>query len=306
MYPVNPIYQMQHTTPSQNCDMNYYSDNSSLILNDCFPNPDYMMMMSLMNHPASNYHQDSFHFSLNGYPSFLPETMSPIDQQQTTGCSTLCRCVSQQSIYLSPATNHHPLPVSPILSMTSSSPSLSNDSSLENDYILQQMLSPPSSPMPNFEFSKINHHDIIIHQEDISKKKKVIEKTVKKQHKNKINVQQQGHFECDYEGCGKVFGRKYNLSSHRITHTAERNYACQVCSKTFVRRHDLKRHARIHTGETPHKCLYCHRGYGRADALQRHYSVHPVCSIKLKQDPLNPFHLRRKRKVHPTGFGVKS
>ncbi|SAL98980.1 hypothetical protein [Absidia glauca] len=113
-----------------------------------------------------------------------------------------------------------------------------------------------------------------------------------------------GDFRCPFEGCTKVFGRKYNLSSHQVTHTAERIYACDCCLKTFVRRHDLKRHVRIHTGETPHRCLYCRRGYGRADALQRHYSINKECALSLGNDPSNPLH--HKKRTRSTGFGAKS
>ncbi|KAI8335391.1 hypothetical protein BC941DRAFT_430208 [Chlamydoabsidia padenii] len=114
-----------------------------------------------------------------------------------------------------------------------------------------------------------------------------------------------GHFKCPFKGCHMVFGRKYNLNSHQVTHNGERVYACDCCAKKFVRRHDLKRHVRIHTGETPHKCLYCDRGYGRADALQRHYAVNQDCATKLLNDPSNPLHLRSKRKTRLTGFGAK-
>ncbi|KAI8343754.1 hypothetical protein BC941DRAFT_412236 [Chlamydoabsidia padenii] len=110
----------------------------------------------------------------------------------------------------------------------------------------------------------------------------------------KKRQQETNHFLCHHEGCGKVFNRKYNLSSHWITHSAQRNYVCSVCPKAFVRRHDLKRHSRIHTGETPHKCCYCQRGYGRADALQRHYYVNNECALQLRYDPTNPLYSKRK------------
>lgn len=113
-----------------------------------------------------------------------------------------------------------------------------------------------------------------------------------------------GPFHCNYEGCSRVFSRKYNLISHSATHSAERKYACSNCPKAFVRRHDLKRHSRIHTGEKPHQCRYCFVGFGRSDALQRHYSITTECAAQLQGDPTNPLHYRRKRRT--TGSGIRS
>ncbi|CAO3591908.1 unnamed protein product [Absidia cylindrospora] len=127
--------------------------------------------------------------------------------------------------------------------------------------------------------------------------------SMKKKKKQTTMLPPLGEFFCDFDGCGKVFGRKYNLSSHRVTHYAERKFFCDHCTKAFVRRHDLKRHTRIHTGETPHKCTYCDRGFGRADALQRHYHTDNTCALFYTNDPLQS---QSKKKTRSTGFGAKA
>lgn len=63
-----------------------------------------------------------------------------------------------------------------------------------------------------------------------------------------------GKFLCLYPGCGKKFGRRYNLCSHIQTHLADRPYSCSSCEASFVRQHDLKRHERTHAVVKPHIC----------------------------------------------------
>ncbi|KAJ2828679.1 hypothetical protein FBU31_002861, partial [Coemansia sp. 'formosensis'] len=77
-------------------------------------------------------------------------------------------------------------------------------------------------------------------------------------------------FQCTYLGCGKAFARRCNLTSHKLTHTEERPYLCDLCEQRFSRNHDLKRHQKIHTGARPFVCTPCSRGFARADALRRH------------------------------------
>ncbi|KAF9160801.1 hypothetical protein BGX21_007291 [Mortierella sp. AD011] len=77
-------------------------------------------------------------------------------------------------------------------------------------------------------------------------------------------------FICDSPGCGKVFSRAYNLTSHMKTHSAERPFLCGTCPLAFARRHDRERHVRLHTGEKPYSCESCGCVFMRNDALHRH------------------------------------
>ncbi|KAG0231128.1 hypothetical protein BGX31_005626 [Mortierella sp. GBA43] len=80
-------------------------------------------------------------------------------------------------------------------------------------------------------------------------------------------------FECDAPGCGKIFSRAYNLTSHMKTHSSERPFKCDSCSLAFARRHDRERHVRLHTGEKPYTCDSCGCGFMRNDALHRHQRI---------------------------------
>ncbi|KAF9961461.1 hypothetical protein BGZ72_003526 [Mortierella alpina] len=80
-------------------------------------------------------------------------------------------------------------------------------------------------------------------------------------------------FGCDAPGCGKIFSRAYNLTSHMKTHSAERPFVCGSCPLAFARRHDRERHVRLHTGEKPYTCESCGCGFMRNDALHRHHRI---------------------------------
>ncbi|KAF9559987.1 hypothetical protein EC968_006385 [Mortierella alpina] len=80
-------------------------------------------------------------------------------------------------------------------------------------------------------------------------------------------------FACDAAGCGKIFSRAYNLTSHMKTHSEERPFVCGSCPLAFARRHDRERHVRLHTGEKPYTCESCGCGFMRNDALHRHQRI---------------------------------
>ncbi|AOW05528.1 hypothetical protein B0I72DRAFT_135208 [Yarrowia lipolytica] len=107
-----------------------------------------------------------------------------------------------------------------------------------------------------------------------------------------------GKFLCLYPGCGKKFGRRYNLCSHIQTHLADRPYSCSSCEASFVRQHDLKRHERTHAVVKPHICP-CGKGFNRPDALNRH-RARQICSggIEVPGQPKpSPGKKGRPRKV---------
>ncbi|KAI8812282.1 hypothetical protein BJ742DRAFT_673740 [Cladochytrium replicatum] len=85
---------------------------------------------------------------------------------------------------------------------------------------------------------------------------------------------------CPFEGCGKMFTRRYNLQSHLMVHSGERPYKCPSCGASFSRQHDLRRHVRsLHSEDRPHHCHHCNLSFARSDALKRHLAS------EAKRDP---------------------
>lgn len=55
-------------------------------------------------------------------------------------------------------------------------------------------------------------------------------------------------FKCDI--CDKAFNRSFNVSQHRLIHTDEKPFKCDLCSQAFNKKSNLNRHRGIiHTGE---------------------------------------------------------
>ncbi|KAK8068838.1 hypothetical protein PG994_005454 [Apiospora phragmitis] len=88
----------------------------------------------------------------------------------------------------------------------------------------------------------------------------------------------QTEFRC--EDCDMVFQRRYNLTSHRLTHSPHREHVCSVCQKDFARPGDLKRHVSSHTGDRNFVCRGtlrngepwgCGKSFARADTLRKHH-----------------------------------
>lgn len=55
-------------------------------------------------------------------------------------------------------------------------------------------------------------------------------------------------FVCDVVGCGKAFGKKFNLKAHKRVHTGEEPFVCSfpTCGKTFKWKSSLTFHEGLH------------------------------------------------------------
>ncbi|KAI0876336.1 hypothetical protein GGS24DRAFT_498918 [Hypoxylon argillaceum] len=96
-----------------------------------------------------------------------------------------------------------------------------------------------------------------------------------KRQTRKLTSKEEANFQCEVEGCGKLFSRSYNYKAHMETHDKKREYpfCCtfEDCNKKFVRKTDLQRHHQsVHMKEKNHKCDYCSRLFARKDTLRRH------------------------------------
>ncbi|KAI1278670.1 hypothetical protein F5Y07DRAFT_66568 [Xylaria sp. FL0933] len=96
-----------------------------------------------------------------------------------------------------------------------------------------------------------------------------------KRQARKLTSKDEANFQCEVEGCGKLFSRSYNYKAHMETHDKKREYpfSCtyEDCNKKFVRKTDLQRHHQsVHMKEKNHKCDYCGRHFARKDTLRRH------------------------------------
>ncbi|KAI0205797.1 hypothetical protein F4808DRAFT_410328 [Astrocystis sublimbata] len=96
-----------------------------------------------------------------------------------------------------------------------------------------------------------------------------------KRQTRKLTSKEEANFQCEVEGCGKLFSRSYNYKAHMETHDKKREYpfSCtyEECNKKFVRKTDLQRHHQsVHMKEKNHKCDYCGRLFARKDTLRRH------------------------------------
>ncbi|XP_064465146.1 zinc finger protein ZFP2-like [Ornithodoros turicata] len=71
-------------------------------------------------------------------------------------------------------------------------------------------------------------------------------------------------WKCDL--CPAQFNRNAHLRLHKRTHNGEKPYKCDVCPAKFRRSSDMQRHKRTRTGEKPYKCDVCPAKFSRSSS----------------------------------------
>ncbi|KAM7287030.1 putative zinc finger protein [Ixodes scapularis] len=110
-------------------------------------------------------------------------------------------------------------------------------------------------------------------------------------------------FQCDLDGCGRVFNRGRKLRVHLMSHTACRPFKCpeEDCDWAFATEYKLKRHQETHAGKKDYTCDVegCGRSFTTVYNLKSHMKLHkrptfpcpaPECGLV--------FVTRRKMELH--------
>lgn len=54
-------------------------------------------------------------------------------------------------------------------------------------------------------------------------------------------------YSCPVEGCGRTFTEHSSLRKHKLIHTGEKPYVCEICGKTFSQSGSRNAHQKRHT-----------------------------------------------------------
>ncbi|KAG8227378.1 hypothetical protein J437_LFUL000386 [Ladona fulva] len=194
------------------------------------------------------------------------------------------------------------------------------DSSVQTDYIIEDILneSSRSSPSVRKEASsnkrgstrktpkrKYGRRKFVKNQKDdhFIKPKKVIKREVPIFTKNvlmdgnvkvkpeiidlmtiasgTVIVNGEKRFYCNE--CSKTYKKRSHLDRHKRVHTGERPFVCSYCEKGFSVRSILNQHVRIHTGEKPYSCNICSARFPQKSGLMTHMMLHTGKPFKCDQ-----------------------
>ena len=72
---------------------------------------------------------------------------------------------------------------------------------------------------------------------------------------------------CHFDGCGKTFSEKPNLTIHIRKHTKEKPFACKQCGRAFSTRGNMRDHERRHSKLKRFQCKICKTSFYRKNIM---------------------------------------
>ncbi|XP_054575920.1 zinc finger protein 705A-like [Eptesicus fuscus] len=118
-----------------------------------------------------------------------------------------------------------------------------------------------------------------------------------------LNRHNESHTRSNICECGKAFSSVFSLRRHKMTHSKEKPFKCNVCGKGFLQKSDLRNHNRMHTGEKPYECGECGKAFSQSSYLRQHEAIHtgekpyecPLCDKAFSQRS----YLKKHERIHP-------
>ncbi|KAF8812226.1 hypothetical protein BYT27DRAFT_7086967, partial [Phlegmacium glaucopus] len=106
--------------------------------------------------------------------------------------------------------------------------------------------------------------------------------------------------------CPKSFGRKGDLTRHKLLHAGIKRHVCTICNKAFSQYSGLKTHKNVHTKVKPFVCGFnsCSASFGDPSSCARHRKEthrrvgayrcpHPLCKSSIKRRSAFTAHLKK-------------
>ncbi|CAK6442535.1 unnamed protein product, partial [Pipistrellus nathusii] len=118
-----------------------------------------------------------------------------------------------------------------------------------------------------------------------------------------LNRHNESHTRGNICKCGKGFSSVFSLRRHKMIHSEEKPFKCNICGKGFLQKSDLRNHKRMHTGEKPYECGECRKAFSQSSYHRRHVAIHteekpykcPLCDKAFSQKS----YLRKHESIHP-------